>query len=174
MKQYPSRSNGPSVLPGHLQGAASLYSVAWISHRGRSLAMASAMAPLPVPRSAIRQAACLGIKARAASTSNSVLGTWNQHVCCNFQRQRPEFPVSPSGKRSARRFLRRPTRSRNLCASVSEAGICSGFAYSHRPARRPVPCRRAIFQLPAGPVGWFTSCARPSASNSRTLLDVHR
>ena len=57
-----------------IASASALKSVAVTSHSARSAAIATAIAPLPVPKSRICHTASLGISRKARSTTSSVSG----------------------------------------------------------------------------------------------------
>ena len=63
---------------------------------GRSEAMASATAPLPVPRSSTARSADFGKCSKAASTSSLGFRPRHEHGRRDLERQRPEF--APAGR----------------------------------------------------------------------------
>ena len=131
--QSPARNSTlarPSVaaLPRATSSACALRSLATTCACGRSWAMASAIAPLPVPRSAMRHAACCGMRASASSTSRSVSGRGISvsGVTARSKRQKLRRPIRyATGSPAARRA----TSPSNLAAASGDIGA-SPCAYS--------------------------------------------
>ena len=107
---------------------AALASVATTRARGRSLAIASAIAPEPVPRSATRDGAPGAMRSSASSTRSSVSGrgisTAGDTARSSDQNSRWPVRYATGSPRS------RACDKRSNVARCAASGSCSGHAYS--------------------------------------------